>query len=138
MTLPPLLRLSYWFGLTPAPFSPIADRAVLVFFSLLFVAGVVAGLARLRHGWEKMTRRMLLIVSTRLIILGAFGLLLYAMTYERIYVLGMRFGYVIWLALAAWYVWKTERLIRVEIPAKDQQRAERERLEKWLPKSNRK
>lgn len=135
MTLPPLLRPSYWFGLTPAPLTPWVEYTLLACFALFFFAGVIVGLVAMRQDFEKMMRRALQRTSSALMILGAFGLLLFVFSYERIYGLGMRAGYILWVALLAWYAWQTYRLFKIELPEDAQRRAQRNAMNKWIPTS---
>ncbi|MCI0479117.1 hypothetical protein L0Y59_01085 [Candidatus Uhrbacteria bacterium] len=136
MTFPPLLQPSYWFTTVPPPLSPVADRVAFVLFAVFLVAGIVMRVVATRRGWEKMVRRLLIRSGGRLMTLGAFGLLLYALNYERVPVLSARFWFLLWAALLAWYAWKTYRYVRVEIPDVKRRREERERTEKWLPRPN--
>ncbi len=135
MTLPPLLRPSFWFSPMPPPFMPWVDRALPIIFALLFVAGIIVYLIAFKQNWDKMMRRALRKAADRLAILGCVGLLLYALSYERIYVLSARVGYLLWLALLAWYAWTMYKLVTIEMPAMEQRQAEREQKNKWLPKS---
>jgi hypothetical protein len=135
MTLPPFLGFSYWFDVAPAPFLPWVDRFLVIVFGVLLVAGIVLRLIALRHGWEKLMRRMMILTAWRGVILGASGLVLYWFTYERLPVLSARFGYVLWAFLAGWWIWQTVKAIRIDLPAIEQRRAERLRAERWLPKA---
>jgi hypothetical protein len=134
MTLPPLLRPSYWFGLTPLPLTPWVEYTLLAVFAIFFFAGILVRFLSLKKE-EKMMRRAYQTISSRLMTLGAFGLVLFVFSFERIYVLGMRAGYLLWAALLAWYAWKTYQLIRVDLPAMERRKSEREAINKWLPKA---
>lgn len=136
MTLPPLIRPSYWFDLTPPPIAPVFQYIVVAVFGLCMIAAIVLRLVSMRAGMEKMMRRALNSASNRLIVLSIFGAFLYALSYEGIYALSMRFGFVLWFALLVWYAWQTYKTIKVEIPAMHQRRTERDAYNKWLPKSN--
>lgn len=136
MQLPFILRFSYWFDSTPVPFVPWVDRFLLILFSVLLLAGILTRFAALRHGWEKFVRRALVTAAWRAALLGLFGFLLYGLNYERIPVLSARVGYVLWIALAGWWIWKTIKTLRVDLPDIERQRAERLRAERWLPKTN--
>lgn len=135
MTLPPPLTLSFWFNPAPPPFLPLVDRLLLVFFLGLVVIGILAHLARLRGGLEKMTRRAIARAGTLLITMGLFGLLLWVFLYERVSYLSMRMWYVVWLGLLIWWAWNIYRFVFVEMPQKQKMSEEREALNKWLPKS---
>ena len=136
MTLPPVLTFSYWFDLTPPPIAPLFQYILLGIFALCFVGATVLRLISMRAGLEKMTRRVLASASNRLIVLFVFGAFLFMLTYEGIYVLSMRFGYILWALLLAWYAWQTYKTVKVEMPAMQQRREERAALNKWLPKTN--
>lgn len=135
MTLPPPLTLSYWFDPSPAPFLPMVERGILVVFVAFFFAGILARLIIMRQGWDKMTKKAIRRAASALMVLGFVGLLLYVLSYERVYVLGMRFGYLLWIVLFAWYAYRLIRMVRIDMPLMEQRRAERDNINKWLPKS---
>ena len=64
-----------------------------------------------------------------------FGFVLYALNFEHVPVLSARLGFLIWAGFFVWYAWKTQHFIRVEVPAMQKRREEREQAEKWLPKT---
>ncbi|MBU1907640.1 hypothetical protein KKF59_00725 [Patescibacteria group bacterium] len=134
MNIPPYLKLSYWFNPNPAPLMPWADRFLPILFSVFLFVGIIIRLVTLRQGLEKMTKRALIRAGNSLIVYGLFGLVLYLLTFERVTVLSARVGYLIWVALFAWSVWKIVKYVRVDIPAVEKRREERARLEKWMPK----
>lgn len=136
MNIPPLLRLAYWFDLNPAPFMPWVERFLPIAFILLLFVGILLRMVAWRRDFEKLTRRALRKAASMLMVLGVVGLLLFVFAYERVYVLSMRFGYLIWFGLLAWYVWRLMKYVRVEIPAIERRQAEREKLNKWLPKAS--
>lgn len=114
---------------------PVIERVLLVLFIALFFAGILVRLLTLRQGWEKLVKRAVQRASSMLMVMGLLGLMLYFFYYERIYLLSMRFGYLLWLALFGYYVYRLVKYVRVEIPAIEKRRAEREEISKWLPKS---
>ncbi|MEO5928133.1 MAG: hypothetical protein ABIO72_05425 [Patescibacteria group bacterium] len=136
MNLPPLVLPSYWFALTPPPIAPIFQYILVGVFGACLIAAIVLRLVAMRDGIEKLMRRALGAASNRLIVLAVFGAFLYAMSYEGIYVLSMRFGFILWAALFAWYAWQTYKTIKRDIPAMNQRRTERDAINKWLPKAN--
>jgi hypothetical protein len=135
MNIPPPLLPSFWFNPTPPPFVPMFDYSLLGLFGLMLVAGIALRIVAMKQGWEKMTRRLFVRTAGMLMTLGAFGLMLYALSLERVPVLSARLGFLIWAGLFIWYAWKTYHFIRVEIPATKKRREEREQAEKWLPKT---
>lgn len=135
MTLPPLLTPGYWFDPVPPPFLPFVDRLLLVAFMGLAIVGIIAHLARLRAGLEKMTRRAVGRAGTLLITMGLFGLLLWTLAYERVPYLSMRMWYLVWSVLFVIWGYRIYRFVFVEIPSRQKQNEEREAINKWLPKS---
>lgn len=134
MTIPSLLTPTYWFSPVPLPFIPWIEKTLVIAFLVLFIAGIIARVIALRQSWEKMTRRVVTRAASVLIVLGLFGLFLMSLEFERIYMLGARAGFLLWIAVFAWYGWRMYRLVYVEIPATKARREEQERQNKWLPK----
>jgi len=132
--LKPLLRFDYWFGYGLVPFFPWVERVLVIFMSVLVVAGIATMVyLKLQKGMDKIVRRMLKSVSTWLLTAGLSGLLLYWFYYESIPVLSMRFLYVIWLAIFGW--WKFEIYRDYKKARKgEMSAAEKHNFEKWLPK----
>jgi hypothetical protein len=135
MTLPPLLNPAYWFALAPAPLMPWVEWTLLGLFAACFFAGIILRFISMRKEMEKMVRRAVVRGSGMLITLGVFGLILFILSYERIYVLGMRAGYLLWAALLGWYAWQMYKLVKIEMPMAEQRKSEREAINKWLPTS---
>jgi ACR3 family arsenite efflux pump ArsB len=134
MVLPPLLRISYWINFTPAPFSPLILRGLLLFFCAFFLAGILVRLVAMRHGWEKITRRLLHRIASAFTVLGLAGLLLYVFETQRIYLLSARAFYVLWVVIFLVYAWWIIKYIWIDVPAMNRKKEEREKIEKWLPK----
>ncbi|MBU1032885.1 MAG: hypothetical protein ABII13_01520 [Patescibacteria group bacterium] len=134
MTLPPLLRPSYWFDPTPIAFSPVVQNVFLIVFGTFLFVGIFVRLVALKRGWEKMTKRFLVRISGSLMVLGVFGLVLYILDLQRVSVLSARVFYILWLAALAWYIYRIVKFAWVDIPAVQKKKEERERIEKWLPK----
>lgn len=114
---------------------PVVERGLLVVFTAFVAGGILARLFTLRQGWDKLTKRAVQRASNILVGMGLLGLMLYFFTYERIYVLSLRFGYLLWLVLFIWNAYRLYRYVRVEIPTMERRRAERDQINKWLPKS---
>jgi amino acid transporter len=132
-----MLRFSYWFNASPPPFAPVVGIGLLIFFAVLLVAGIAIQVIAPKQKWEKMTRRLLARIGYMLTVLGSIGLILYALSYESVPVLSARLGFLVWACFLAYYAWQVYRFVRVEMPAAQKRREDRERLEKWIPKPNR-
>jgi hypothetical protein len=135
MEIPPLLRPAYWFSSNPPPLLPAIDRTIVVVFGIFLFVGIFGRIIALRHGWEKMMKRAIVRASHSLIVLGIFGLVLYGLSFERVPVLSARFGYILWFGLFVWYAWRIFKFVYREIPAIEKKRAEREAMDKWIPKN---
>lgn len=112
----------------------VAQKGALVFFAACVVVGAIIYLMRLKKNLDKFSRRGMARISTALLTMGIFGLLLLFFEFERIPVLTMRALYLVWLILAAWWGYSILRYITVKIPEIRKQREERENFNKWLPK----
>ncbi len=131
----PLLSLSYWFGMDALPFAPAVSLVIRLLMSGLFLAGIaVFAYLRFQKGIEKACRRLLKRVATLCLTMGAVGWLMYAFYYEGIPVFSMRFWYVVWVAIIAWWVYDMVIESR-QTKAKTLAEQERAKFEKWLPKA---
>lgn len=110
---------------------------LLVFFTVLAVVGLIAKIYGLKASLDKYMRRAVERAGTLLLTMGLFGLLLYFFVYESVPILSMRFWLMFWLILTAIWVWRIVHYVRVEVPKIHQLKAEREHLNKWLPKAKR-
>lgn len=132
--MPGFLRFSYWFNPQPVPFLPVVDRVLLVVFAAFVLVAVAAWTVMLRPGWDKTLKQVMRRVAEASFWLGVFGLVLYWLTNQRIYVLGARAGYLLWLVVFVWYLWSIGRLALIEIPERKKREEERREFEKWIPK----
>lgn len=130
----PLLTPAYWFTLSPMPFMPGVQRALLILFAGLFVAGLIVWVVELRAHTSKLMKRALGRTATHLGWTGIVGMLLWAFDYERLPLLSMRAFYLawgIWLIIGVCFI---VRYVWIEIPALEARNRERVEREKWLPK----
>lgn len=129
-----LLNLNLWFQVQPPMFVPWVGTALLVVFTALAVVGLVAKIYGVRAGLDKLVRRAVQRAGTCLLSMGLTGLLLYFFVYEHVPVLSMRLWLLVWLLSILVWAWSILRYVQVEIPKVNAVKAERERLNKWLPK----
>lgn len=134
MVWPPLLRISYWIDPTPAPFSSLVLRSLLLFFCAFFLAGILLRLVALRHGWEKATRKLFQRIAGAFVVLSIFGLFLYICEVQRVYALSARVLYIFWAMIFLIYAWRIIKYVWIDVPAAEKKKEEREKIEKWLPK----
>lgn len=134
MNLPPFLTLQFWFNVNPPPFIPFVDWFILVVMIVLTLGGVVALWLRSTKKYEKMVRRALLRGGLLGVISGFVGLALYVCAFERVPFLSMRFMWLIWALWTGLEAWSIYRYVTIDIPARQEIQAERDRINKWLPK----
>lgn len=134
MTLPTLFTAHFWFTPTPPPFVPSTTIMFFGLVMLMLIVGIGAYVMRSRVQGDKLARRMWDKIGTLFISTGLVGLLLYALGYEQIPFLGMRFLVLVWLVWVGLWAWQVWRFAYREIPEMRRERAEREKFTKWLPK----
>ncbi len=133
--LKPLLSPLYWFNTTATPFLPLIDKMVLILLYGLLIAGIgCAVYAKYGKKMEKYLKRLLRRYASALTTAGAIGLLLYAFTWQRVPILSMRFFFVLWFVLFAYWIGTIVRFQIKELPARRKLREEQIAREKWLPK----
>lgn len=113
---------------------PGVQRALLILFAGLFVAGLIVWVVELRAHTSKLMKRALGRTATHLGWTGIVGMLLWAFDYERLPLLSMRAFYLawgIWLIIGVCFI---VRYVWIEIPALEARNRERVEREKWLPK----
>lgn len=129
-----LLSINFWFQMQPDMFIPWVGMTFLVVFTVMAIVGVVAKIYGVKAGLDKFVRRAVERAGNLLLTMGLIGLLIYFFTFEHVPILSMRLWLLVWLLSALAWVWSIARYVRVDIPAKRELMAERERLNKWIPK----
>lgn len=121
----------------PDMFIPWVGMTFLVVFTVMAIVGVVVKIYGVKAGLDKFVRRAVERAGNLLLTMGLIGLLIYFFTFEHVPILSMRLWLLVWLLSALAWVWSIARYVRVDIPAKRELMAERERLNKWIPKPKR-
>lgn len=134
MNLSPLLTLQFWFNVNPPPFTPVIDWSILLLMIALVLGGAVALYLRTQKKYEKMVRRAFMRAGLLGVIAGIIGLSFYGAAFERVPFLSMRFMWLIWVIWTGLEAWSIYRYVTIAIPAKQDIQAERDRINKWLPK----
>ncbi len=107
----------------------------LVLFAALVILGVIAKIYAVKSNLEKLLRRAVQRAGNLLLTMGLVGLLLYFFTYENVPILSMRIWLLVLLGSGIAWAWSIYHYVKVEIPAKHGMQAERDRMNKWLPKA---
>lgn len=118
-------------------FIPLMGTVLLVIFTVMAIVGLVAKIYGVKSGLDKFVRRAVERAGTLLLTMGLIGLLLCFFTFESVPILSMRIWLLVWLASALAWIWSIARYVQVDIPAKRELMAKRERLNKWIPKPKR-
>lgn len=113
---------------------PAAHWVLFGIFALMAGLGVAFLVWRRKAKRDKLDRRISNSIASLLITMGLVGLLMRGFDYERVYLLSMRFFYVIWLLAAGVWGWTIYIYATKTVPAIRAKQAEREQHEKWLPK----
>lgn len=130
-----IFTFDYWFMMQPLMFVGWASVVLLVLFTAMTVLGIAGIVYGMKANLDKFLRRAVERSGSLLVTMGLVGLMLYFFAYERVPMLSMRIWYIMWLAILGFWAWGIWRYVRVEIPAKREMKAERDRLNKWLPKA---
>lgn len=130
-----LLNFNFWFQMQPPMFVAWVGTTLLVVFMALTLVGLVAKVYGLKANFDKFVRRAVERAGTLLLTMGLVGLLFYLFVFESVPILSMRIWLIVWLLSAAAWAWSILHYVRVEIPRINRLKAEREKLNKWLPKS---
>lgn len=129
-----LLSLNFWFQIQPPMFLYWTGLVMLVVFTVMILVGLFARIYAVKSNLEKLVRRAVSRTGTMLLTMGLVGWLLYGLVYESVPILSMRIWLLAWLICLGIWIWSIMRYVRVEIPAKKEMAAERERMNKWIPK----
>ncbi len=130
-----LLTFDFWFQMQPSMFLPWVSATLLVVFIALAIMGLVAKVYGMKANLDKFVRRAVERAGTLLLTMGLVGLLYYLFVFESVPILSMRVWLIVWLLSGLAWAWSILHYVRVEIPRINQLKSEREKLNKWLPKS---
>ena len=133
MSIKNLLYWSYWFS---QPYIARGGLAWVWFggFMALLIGGVALQIAR-QYQTEALKKEVLRRWVNLLLTMGILGLIWMFLRQERIPVLAWRAWLLIWLALGLVWLYKIFRYSIKRLPAIRAEQAEKERMEKYLPKN---
>lgn len=131
----PFLNIKYWFNARPVPLGPSLVGGIFAFFGWFIIATII--LRVVAHGLKRQDplkagifRRIATLLSTT----GLLGIMFLFFSYEQLPFLGMRFwflflflGFTVLLSKIALYVVR-------DYPSLKNERAEQQRLRRYLPK----
>ncbi len=128
-----LLQLDYWFTMQPANVGGIQGKILFGVFLAVFIFGIVAKIVTTYKTEDKYVKLMGERISSLLVSMGLVGVLLYFFSFERIWMFGARFWYVIWVAIFLIWLYYIVRYIKKDIPSMRMLRITRERKWRYFP-----
>lgn len=127
-----IFTLHYWFSEPPYQ-SPLAMKVAVIFFVIMLAAAVVLAILSQKEKFEQYVRQLFGKIALLLGWLGVLALLLSFFRYEATPFLARRFWFGLWgVGVIVWAIFILRYWLR-EVPRKRRERAEKERLRKYLP-----
>lgn len=131
----PFLDIKYWFNVRPVPLGPSLVGGIFAFFGWFIIVTIILrvvayGLKRQDPIKAGIFRRIASLLATT----GLLGLMFLFFSYEQLPFLGMRFWFLfLFLGFTAWLLRIALYVVR-DYPALKHERAEQQRLRRYLPK----
>lgn len=123
---------AYLFDLRPYT-TPGTIKSMLIFFAIMIAIGLAAKIFQTAKKLEKFQSKMLEKIISFFIVLGAVGLGLAWLRYERVQILSGRFWLVVWLIIAALWLYPILKYW-IKIAPEAKKRSEEKKLfTKYLP-----
>ncbi|MFA6533580.1 MAG: hypothetical protein WCT37_00230 [Patescibacteria group bacterium] len=129
-----LLSLGFWFTVQPGPFLAAAAQFLLVLFGLCLVAAVVFFLISRAKKHDRVIWRLFKKLQSYFTTLGLIGFLILFFFYQQIPYLSSRFWLIVWLLIVLVWAGFIGKFGFIEVPRLRVERAEKEKIEKYLPK----
>ncbi len=136
MNLSQLLKLSYWFDLTPVRMSPGIEILFFVLFALMIIAGSIFRIMR-KNRTDKFDRIILTRTASLVTVLGVLGLFWLFFSFEEISHFGMRLWFLVGLAIFVFYAAKILHFAKYRVPVLRLQEQSKAEANKYLPRSSR-
>ncbi len=138
MNLTELYDLNYWFTIRPDEMSLAFLIGFLVFFVLVFLGtfAMVVYKKKNKDVLSKPQRKLYEKIQSACATMGVLGLLWLFFAYERVPFLSARFWVLVWLLSVGLWIYVISRYYSLDMKPQIKQLAEKERIEKWLPKKS--
>ncbi len=134
----PLLKISYWFDINPPLMNELMGQIIFWFFAIFLIVGAVIRVVGSKRKDDKFVIAIFNKFGTLFLTSGFLGLLLYFFSYEQIYLFGARFWFLILGIIFLVWLGYIIRYIKKTVPKEKAEIAEREKFEKYMPKSKKK
>ena len=128
------LAPSFWLTLRPAPLFQNYEIVLISLFGLFIIASIVFKFIRMDKRTDSYLKKRFERFQKMFLTLGAAGFVLLFFTYEKAYVFGARFWYLVWiLGLLVWLGFIIFDLVK-NMPKERIADKNKESFEKYLPK----
>jgi amino acid transporter len=125
---------SFWFTLRPAPLFQGYEIVLISLFGLFIIVSIVFSFIKKDKKIDSYLRKRFDRFQRMFLALGAAGFALLFFTYEKAYVFGARFWYLIWiLGFLTWLGFIIYDLIK-KMPKERKADKDKASFEKYLPK----
>ena len=128
-----LLKLSYWFNLSPGPWLAQNLKIVYAIFGFLVIFGLVAWWFSGKNKHNRLIRRFWQKIQNACLIIGITGLLLIFFRQQGIYFLAMPFLFVLLFIGAVVWAYFILKYLTKTLPDKKKEEEAREVKDKYLP-----
>ncbi|NQU83924.1 MAG: hypothetical protein HQ536_04405 [Parcubacteria group bacterium] len=133
-----LLSPKFWLSLNPAPLSPTNEFVLLSIFAFLIVASIILRFVVFNKKFGVDFIKRIKSLRQMFLIMGIIGLTFLFFSYERAFVLGARFWFLLWMiAFLVWLGLILRDLLK-KTPLEKEEKSKKEVLEKYLPKAKKK
>jgi hypothetical protein len=125
--------ISYWFTTQPPEVGGYLGQFLFVVFFASFVLGIVGRIATDRRRDDRYVRKIGNRISSLLVTMGSFGLLLYFFGFEDVYFFGARFWYPVWSIATVVWAYYIVRYIKKDVPEMRARESSRKAKNKYIP-----
>lgn len=129
-----LLSARFWFTAQPGPLMSAAAQFLLVVFAVCLFAAIIFYLVERRQKTDKAMGKLLKKFQSLFTTLGLVGFVILFFFQQQVPYLSSRFWLIVWLLVAIVWAGFIGQFGFFELPEHRTKAAERERLEKYLPK----
>lgn len=131
-----LTDINLWIAIRPLPLSKGFAIALVVFFLLIIIGKIALRIyaSKMKRELTKADKKLYDLIQSLLLTMGSLGIMWTFFAYEGIPILAARFWFLLWLLGLIIWIYAILRYYLLEYTNFKVKLAERERLEKYLPK----
>ncbi len=138
MNLKELYDLNYWFTIRPGEMSAPFLVGFFIFFLIVFLGtfALIAYKRKNKVAINKPERKLYEKIQSACATMGLLGLLWLFFAYERVPFLSARFWVLVLILSIGLWIYVISRYYTLDMKPQIKKLAEKERIEKWLPKNS--